>query len=377
MGAVTLAGCGPAPAQPNGSAQGKPPEVSVSVVSVAQVTDYEDFPGRLEAINSIDIRSRVTGFLTKVNFKEGSMVKKGDVLFEIDARPYKAEVDRTEGVVLQMEGRLTRLETELTRTKTLLKKNAASQEDLDKLVGDRTEAEGNVQVAKANRETANLKLGWTKVEAPLTGRISSRFIDPGNMVKEDETILTTVVDLDPIYVNFDLDERTALRFQKVIRSGWSNDGKLPVYLGLANEENEITSDRPQGFPRKGTIHFADNRVDKDTGTWRLRGVFENKELSLVPGLFARIRLPIGAAHDAMLIPEQALGTDQGQKFVYVVDDKNHVLSRRVHVGRLHHGLRAITSGLEAGEKVIVSGLQRARPGAEVTPVLVPIAGGEK
>ena len=146
---------------------------------------------------------------------------------------------------------------------------------------------------------------------------------------------------------------------------------------MANEENDVISDRPPGFPRKETIHFADNRVDKDTGTWRLRGIFENGDLSLSPGLFARIRLPTGAAHDAKLISEQALGTDQGQKFVYVVDDKNRVSYRRIQVGRQHHGLRAVTSGLEVGDKVIVSGLQRASPGKEVTPVLVPMAGGER
>jgi RND family efflux transporter MFP subunit len=380
--AGAMAGCGTS-AAPGPGSFAKTPEVSVSAVISEKVTDYEDFPGRLEAVNSIDIRARVTGFLTKFNFKEGSIVKKGEVLFEIDNRPYKAELDRTQGIVLQMEGRLKRLQADFARAESLLPNNAISKEDYDKIVGDRTEAEGNLKVAKANLDTANLKLDWTKVESPLTGRVSRRFIDPGNLVKEDETILTTIVDLNPIYAYFDLDERTALRYQKLIREekiAWSTDGKLPVFLGLANEERDESPRFPKGFPRKGTIHFADNKVDPDTGTWRLRGLFANDDLSLTSGLFVRIRLPIGEPYQANLVSEQALGTDQGQKFVYVVkgidkvgEVKKEGLSgtvdyRQVDVGRLHGGLRVISKNLKEGEFVIVSGLQRARPGMEVNVV---------
>jgi RND family efflux transporter MFP subunit len=366
---LILVGCGDSRATPQAAPKMKPPEVSVSAVIERTVTDYEDFPGRMEAINAIDIRARVTGFLAKVNFDEGKMVKKGDVLFEIDARPYKAELDRTEGIVLQMEGRLKRMESDFKRAETLIKKDAISREDYDKIIGDRTEADGNLKVAKANKETAALKLSWTKVDAPLTGRISRRFIDPGNLVKEDETVLTTIVDLDPIYAYFDVDERTTLRYQKLIRAGWANKEDLPVYLGLANEEKDTRGPQP-GFPRLGKIHFADNKVDADTGTWRLRGLFANKDLSLAPGLFVRIRLPMGSAYKTTLVSEQALGTDQGQKYVYVVDKDNNVNYRRVQVGRLHHGLRAISDGLKVGEHVIVSGLQRARPNEPVTPKMV-------
>ncbi len=258
-----LAGCGTSQGQPQMAPP--PPEVSVAQVISKDVLDYEDFPGRLEAINTIDIRARVTGFLAKFNFLEGTVVQKGDILFEIDPRPYKAELDRTKGIVLQMEGRLKRLEADKARAETLLPKNAISREDYDRIVGDRTEAQGNLKVALANQETAELKLGWTKVEAPLTGIISQRFKDPGNLVKEDDTILTTIVDFDPIYAVFDVDERTALRLRKLARDGviqWSLDSKLPVTLGLADEEAT--------FPHKGNINFADNKVDADTGTWRLR-----------------------------------------------------------------------------------------------------------
>jgi RND family efflux transporter MFP subunit len=359
---AAISGCGPAPAQSQ-LPPPKPPEVTVSKVVTRKVTDYEDFPGRIEAINAVEIRTRVTGFVTKVNFREGSIVKQGDVLFEIDPRPYKAEFDRTGGVVLQMDGRLKRLDADLARAKNLKAiPGAMSQEDFDKIVGDHTEAEGNLKVAKANLETAKLKLDWTKVEAPLTGKISRRYVDPGNLVKEDDTVLTSVVDFDPIYAYFDVDERTTLRVQKLIRDksiAWSMEGKLPVFLGLPDEKDHL---------RKGFVHFADNRIDPDTGTWRLRGKFDNKDDALAAGLFVRIRLPIGVEHDAKLIPEQALNTDQGQKFVYVVDKDNKVSSRRVKVGPVHLGMRTVVEGLEAGERIIVNGLQRARPGIEVTPV---------
>ena len=319
----------------------KPPEVSVDARWWwRRWHDYEDFPGHLEAVNAIDIRARVTGFLTKFNFKEGSIVQKGDVLFEIDARPYKAELEPHGGNRAANGGPPGSFRPggrffPGPRTWFLAQKKPSARKDYDKIVGDRTEAEGNLKVAGANRETARLRLGWTQVVAPLSGKISRRFIDPGNLVKEDETILTTIVDQDPIYAYFDLDERSTLRFQKLVREkkvAWSMEAKLPVYLGLANEEKD-TSGGQQGFPRQGTIHFADNKVDRDTGTWRLRGLFSNKDLSLSPGLFVRVRLPIGEPYEAKLVAEQALGTDQGQKFVYVVDAHNKVSKPHVEVGR--------------------------------------------
>src|SRR5438105_6356936 len=219
-----------------------------------KVTDYEDSPGRMEAVNAVEVRARVTGYLEKAHFKEGADVKEGDVLFEIDPRPYQAELARAEGNVVQAEGRLQRLEADYQRAARLLGKGI-SQEEFDKVAGDRTEASGAVTTAKANRDVANLNLGYTKVKATLSGRVSRRFIDPGNMVKADETALTTIVSLDPIYAYFDLDERTTLRFQRLVREGkmkWSMDAGVPVLLGLADED---------GFPRRGTINFADNHVD--------------------------------------------------------------------------------------------------------------------
>jgi len=326
-----------------------------------QVVDYEDFPGRTEAVNAVEIRARVGGYLEKVHFKEGAEIKKGELLFEIDDRPYVADLARAEGNLLQSEGHLRRLESDYKRAMDLYPKGAMGREDYDKIIGDRTEASGALAVAKASKDTAMLNLSFTKVRAPLSGRISRRFIDPGNMVKADETALTTIVSLDPIYAYFDLDERTTLRLQRVMRDKkiqWSPDAGLPVQLGLADEE---------GFSKRGTVNFADNRVDADTGTWRLRGLFDNPDRSLAPGLFVRIRLPIGNPYKAMLVSEQALNTDQGQKNLYVVDAANKVGYRRVKVGRLHVGLRIIAEGLAPNEKVIVSGLQRVRTGMEVDP----------
>jgi RND family efflux transporter MFP subunit len=377
-----LAGCTPSQAQP-GPAQ-QVPEVQVSLPVAREVRDYEDFPGRTEAVNSIEVRARVTGYLDKVNFREGADIKEGDVLFEIDPRPYQAELNRAEANVVQSQARLERLELDYKRADGLLGRGAIGREEFDKIAGDRAEAGAAVGVAKAGRDLAELNLSFTKVRSSISGRISRRFIDPGNLVKADDTPLTSIVSVDPIYAYFDLDERTTLRLQRLIREGrvqWSQDKGLPVMLGLADEE---------GFPQQGTVNFADNRVDPDTGTWRLRGLFANAQRILSPGLFVRIRLPVGNAYQATMVSEQALGTDQGQKFVYVVNggaaeerdvevrkgdqvERRHtqvfagaeVEYRRVKVGRLHDGLRVITEGLAPGEKVVVSGLQRVRPGIKV------------
>jgi RND family efflux transporter MFP subunit len=357
-----LAGCGQA-AQP--APNGPPvPKVRVSLPVQHPVTDYEDFPGRVEAVDSVDIRARVTGYLDKVNFREGMEVKKGEVLFEIDPRLYQAEVNRQEANLLQAQARLDRLNTDFSRATTLLPRSGISREEYDKIAGDRKEAVAAVEVAKAGVVFARQNLDFTKVQAPIDGRISRRYIDPGNLVKADDTVLTTLVSLDPIYVYFDLDERTTLRLQRLIREGavqWGSENGLQVLVGRVDEE---------GYPRKGVVNFADNRIDADTGTWRLRGRFANTGHNLTPGLFVRVRLPIGDPYNALLVSEQALGTEQGQKILYVVDAANRVASRRVKVGRLHDGRRVVTDGVKPGEKVVVSGLQRIRPGEQVDPEVV-------
>jgi RND family efflux transporter MFP subunit len=383
LSCAAMAGCGRSQGQSGLPPGSEPPEVDVSRPITATVIDYEYFPGRLTAKRAVDVRARVTGYLEKVNFVEGSDVESGQVLCEIDPRPYEAERDRAEGNVIQSRGRLKRFEEEYERAKGLHNKGVLSKEEMARVTGDLTEARGMVKVNEAALELAELNLEFTKVKAPISGRISSRAIDPGNLVKTDDTSLTSIVSLDPIYATFDLDERSLLRLKKLIREGkikWSikeNEG-LPVHLGLADEE---------GFPHEdGLINFADNRVDADTGTWRLRGEFPNPDLSpdkspghvpehvLAPGMFVRIRLPMGKPYQAMLVAEAALGTDQGQKFIYVVDEAGVARRRDIKVGQMHNGLRVIADGLSTGEQVVVSGLQRVRTEMQVKTNPIPMPG---
>ncbi len=356
---VALLGCEHSP--PPQPPPSKPAEVRVSLPIVREVTDYEEFPGQTEAIPTVEIRARVTGYLAKVYFQDGADVHQGDLLFEIDPRPYQAALDRAQATLVQSDVHLKRLEADYQRAQNLYAKNAIGREEYDKIAGDRGEAGAAVGVAQANLNLAKLNLEFCQVRAPFSGRISRRTIDPGNMVKADETALTYLVSLNPIYVYFDVDERTLLRLQRLVQQGQIQsvrDGEVPCEMALADE--------PEGvFPHKGVINFMDNRVDSGTGTLRLRGAFENRDGFIAPGLFVRLRAPVGKPHQAILVAEQALGTDQGQKFLYVVNDKDQVVYQPVQVGRLHDGLRAITDGLQPGQRVVVSGLQRVRPGAQV------------
>jgi RND family efflux transporter MFP subunit len=347
--------------QPAPTPSVKPPDVVVARPLVRTVTDYEDFTGRTEAYRTIEVRARVSGYLNKVNFVEGSEVKKGEVLFEIDPRLFEAQLQRANAVLNQAQAHLRRLDQDLDRATSLLPRNAISREEYDKIAGDRSEAAAAVSVARASVEAAKLNLAYTKVVAPISGRISRRLLDPGNLIKADETVLTSIVSDDPIYAYFDIDERTLLRLRRMVRQTQSifvRKQDVPVMLGLSDEE---------GFPHVGKIDFSDNRLDPMTGTLRVRGVFDNPQHLLSPGLFVRIRLPIGHPYEAILIAEQALGTDQGQKFVYVVNEQNEVEYRRVQVGSVFDGLRVITEGLSKDERVIISGLQRARAGLVVEP----------
>ena len=346
----------------------KPPEVMVGEPVVKEVTDYEIFTGRTEASQRVDIRARVTGYLEKTNFTEGALVKEGDVLFVIDPRPYQAELARAEAALAQALARVERLERDYQRAHSLLGQRAISREEYDRMVGDRDEARAAVDVARSNVELARLNVQFTEVKAPFTGQISRRLVDPGNLVKADDTILTTLVALEPMYVYFDVDERTLLR--QLLREGRLESvlgQKVPIEIGLADED---------GYPHRGVVNFVDNRVDPSTGTMWMRGEFINPSRPIKPGIFVRVRFPLGKPFRAVLVAEQALGTDQGQKFVYVVDEKNRAAYRPVKVGRLHGGLRVIQDGLKPGEKVVVSGLQRVRPGAEVTPKPVDMTTGQ-
>jgi RND family efflux transporter MFP subunit len=378
---AVLAGCQkeqPALAPP------KPPEVLVSRAVSEYVTDYEEFTGRTEAVNTITVRAHVTGYLDRVNYREGTLVHKGDVLFQIDPRPFEAELDRTEANVGQAEAHLHRLEADYRRAQDMLARRSMGREEYDKIAGDLGEARAMLAAARAARNTARLNLEYCQVTAPVTGRVSMRYVDPGNMVKADDTPLTLIVTQDPMYARFDVDERTFRRIQ----SHLEQQVRLPVFMGLVDEK---------GFPHEGTINFADVRVDPDSVSVWLRGtfpnpgpkfqaghclaclglasspttaasaLFPNPHKPLTPGLTVRVLLPLGEPHLAVLVPERALATDQGQKYVYVLNDQDEAIYHRVEVGEQHGQRRVITSGVKPGERVIVSGLQRVRPRAKVQP----------
>ena len=278
------------------------------------------------------------------------------MLFEIDPRTYEADKSKAEAALAQSQAHLERLAKDLKRAQELLPTRSIAQGDYDQIAGDYKEAGAAVKTAQAALRLANLNLEFTKVRAPCDGRVSKQLIDPGNMVQADQTPLTTIVTLDPIYAYFDIDERTLLQLRRMVRAGKlksAREAKVKILLRLADED---------GYPHEGTIDFADNRVDTMTGTLRLRGVFPNPKRILSPGMFARIRVPIGEPHRAILVPEEALGSDQGQKFLYVVNGDNEATYRRVQVGSLHDGLRVIKSGLTEEDRVILDGLQRIKPG---------------
>ncbi len=365
--ALAAAGCGH---QEVSVAAPEPPEVPVGAVAAREVTAYEDFTGQMDSVPSIVVRARVTGYLDRFFFKEGMEVKKGDQLFLIDPRPSAADLEKAKALVQQAQATYQTLKDKYDRSVVLAARGAIGTEDLEQIRGSMLEADAALKAAQANRTTAELNLEFTRVTSPIDGRISRKYVDPGNLVKADETQLTSIVALDPIYAYFDVDEATYLKLQRLVekKGGGTDEGKgAEVALGLSDE---------LGFPHKGSIDFTDIRIDSSTGTIRLRAKFHNvnRELSpgqfirlFSPGLFVRLRLPIGLPHQAVLVPEQALGTDQGQKFVYVVNDKNRTAYRRVQLGLRFDELREITAGLKPGERIVTGDLQRVRPDIEVRP----------
>ncbi len=349
------------------------------------VTDFEEFPGETDSPYSIQVRARVSGYMTNVYFLDGSMVRKGDKLFEIDPRMYKADLDRAEGTVAQYKAHVERLQKEYNRAKNLIGRGSISQEEHDRYKADYEESEANLAVAVANRDLARLNLEWTEVTAPIDGLLSRRMVDPGNLIKADDTALTSVVSLDPLYVYFDVHEQAMLRIKRLLQSGKlklqaQGQKSVPVEIGLSDETD---------FPHHGIVDFTDNRVDLNTGTLRFRAKIDNPadvngNRFIVPGLFVRVRLPIGNPHPALMVREQALVTDQGRKTVFVLkekkDDKGEPVKDKegkpVYVvtvrdvgtiGVLRDGYREVEKGIEPGDWVVVAGMQRLRPGIDVKP----------
>jgi multidrug efflux system membrane fusion protein len=332
------------------------PQVTVAPAIERVVTDWDEFTGHFDAVNSVEVRPRVGGFVQRIGFTEGATVHQGDVLFVIDQRPYEAEVSRAEAVLAEARTRNQLAGMEVERAKKLMSTQAISREELDARTSGQAEGEAQIRAAESAVKLARLNLEWTVVRAPISGRVGRAEITPGNLVQAggpSPTLLTTIVSLDPIYVYFDTDEQAYLKYMGT-QAGTAN-GRA-VLVGLANEK---------GFPHEGRLNFVDNRVDGTSGTIRARALLSNPNRVFTPGLFARVRLLGSDRHTATLVQDQAIGTDQDRKFVLVLKPDTTVEYRPVSVGRLFDGLRAVESGLKPGERVVINGLMRVRPGMKV------------
>jgi RND family efflux transporter MFP subunit len=330
--------------------------VTVSRPVKREVATFEDFTGRIDAAMTVDIRPRLTGMLVKVAFQPGSEVKCGELLFELDPRQYRAEVDKAEAELHRAEARFRRAEAELARAKQLHANRAIGQDDLDRLTADREEAVAGLRVAKAGRERSRLDLDATRITSPIDGRIGRPLLDAGN-VAGLTTTLATIVSTNPVYAYFDVDERSFVRLRKQLQGAGVGQG-IVTLLGLAGEE---------GFPHRGHLRFVDNRANPATGTIRARAVFPNEKGDLVPGLFARIRVMVGEPQQVLLVPEKVVMTAEGRKFVLVVGANNTVEWRAVTLGLEEGGMRVVREGLSADDRVIVGGVANVRPGSPVQP----------
>ncbi|MBN1395014.1 MAG: efflux RND transporter periplasmic adaptor subunit [Pirellulales bacterium] len=390
------AGCSKDVKQQPQDSKGIGPVVRVTKPTLRKVTDYAYFTGRTESPQSVKVQARVTGYLVKTYFKEGAEVKAGEQLFLIDPRPYQAALDRALGQVQLTEAQLKLAKADYARALEIAKTpGAISRQDVDKYAAARDEAVAAVAAAKANSESAKLNLGFTRIESPINGVVGRFMLTTGNLIKQDQSLLTTVVSQDPMYVYFDVDEHAMLRIERMFQRGVIDEKEMkvgfPVDIGLADEGD--------AFPHRGRIDYIGNQTDPGTGTRQVRGLFSNPPLKyknyrlLTPGMFVRIRLPIGAPHDAILVPQEAVGTDQGKKYLKVVNDKNVVEYRPIALGaqqpdglqvvipvkmiRTKDGLKQaddktskkekIIDSIKLGERVIVGGLQFVHAGMKVAP----------
>jgi multidrug efflux system membrane fusion protein len=357
LAAISLAGCDTANGKTAEAPAAGGPPISAAAVVEKNITETQEFSGRLEAIERVEIRSRVSGFITAVNFKPGSEVKKGDVLFQIDARPYQAELSRAEAAANSARAKADLAKLELARAEKLLADKAIAQREYDEKASGLKELDANARAATAQAEAARLNVAYTQVVSPINGRVSKAEITLGNLV-DASAVLTSVVSLEKIYASFDGDEDTYLRVGTAATKG----KPVTVKVGLANET---------GFPHEGKLEFVDNQLDPRSGSVRMRATFANADNALVPGLFARVQLEgAGTGKPALLINDRAVGTDQNRKFVFVVGADSKAEYRPVTLGPQIDGLRVVRDGLKPGEKIVVNGLQRVRPGAPVTAEIV-------
>ncbi|HTD05420.1 efflux RND transporter periplasmic adaptor subunit [Undibacterium sp.] len=342
-----------------------PPATTVDVAEVVsrKIVDWQNYSGKLEAVDRVEIRPLVGGTLTAVHFKDGSLVKKGDLLFTIDPRPYAAEVARVQAQLAAAEARAAYTASDLARGERLLADNAIARRDYEEKQNAAREAAANVLAAQAALKAARLNLEYTQITAPVAGRISRAEVTVGNVIAvgAGSPPLSTLMSVSQVYASFDVDEQS---FLKYVNPAQAKNAQVPVFLGLANED---------GYSRQGKISSIDNRIDTSSGTIRVRAVFDNQDGLLLPGLYARIRLGGGTPHEALLIDEKAIGTDQSKRFVLTVDKENHTAYREVRLGAKQEDLLIVEGGLKAGERIVVNGLQRTRPGDTITPNMVPMS----
>jgi membrane fusion protein, multidrug efflux system len=360
ISALSLSACAPSVGHPTVNASKSPPAAAVTVAEVIHrpLRDWSEFTGRLEAVQSVEIRPRVSGYIDRIGFEEGVRVKKGQILFRIDPRPFRAEAERQVAARTRARSELDLAKANHARAQRLIGENAISREEFERLSSADAVAASDLAAANAALDAAKLNLEFTEVRAPIDGRVSRALITQGNLVSSD-SLLTTIVSDDPVYASFDADEQTFLRYSR--NAANRTAGEDPVYMGLTDEKD---------FPHRGRLNFVDNQVDRKTGTIRTRAVFANPDGIYTPGLFVRIRLVGRDTRDAVLIDDRAVGTDLGKKFVLVLKDDSTVDYRGVTLGADVDGLRVVDSGLGVGEVIVVNGLQRVRPGALVAATKV-------
>lgn len=348
-------GHGHANAGPSPAPSGTP--VDVAEVVSRNIVDWQDYSGRLEAIDHVEIRPQVSGILTGVHFRDGSLVRKGDLLFTIDPRPYAAAMERAQAQLASASAQSAYATSELSRAQDLVADHSIAKKEFEQKQSDARQAASAVLSAEAELHIARLNLEYTRIRAPFGGRISHVEVTEGNLVTAGESApLTTLVTSDRLYASFDVDEKNFLKYVDPVV--FQKDMALPVYLGLSDES---------GYPRQGKISSFDNRLDPSSGTIKVRAVFDNPDGRLLPGLYARIRLGVDQPHEAVLIDQKAVGTDQSKRFVLVLNEDNKALYREVHLGATQNGLAIVTDGLKPGERIVVDGIQRVHPGDKVLP----------
>lgn len=362
--ALTAAGCDQSPAKP---APPGPPAVTAAKPLVRELVEFDDFTGRFDAVASVEVRARVGGYLEAVHFKDGQIVKEGDLLFTIDAKPYEVAVRRSQAELARVQTRAELATRELERAQRLAQTGSGTERNLDVQRQSRGEAGASIDAARAQIDADRLNLGYTRITAPIAGRISRKLVTEGNLVAANETVLTTIVSIDPVHFYFDVDERSYVAYARMAQEGTRPSGRTtayPVELSLIDEKT---------FQHKGRLDFVDSRIDASTGTMRGRAVVENQHQLIAPGMFGRIRIPGSGKYAAVLIPDEAIAADLDRRIVYVLDSAGGVSERVVRPGPRIDGYRVIRQGLKGDETIVISGLQRVQFGAaKVTARIVTL-----